>query len=393
MTMQWVSAHSRLDTFDAAWAEVRASIYESLGDSTNVLILYVSYYFRDHLSDVGRYVRASFPGAVVIGASSEGVLAAEYEYDDGPTIAAVAAHHPVRTDVTSLYLPSEAPACDAALASVDWHSVNGAVLLCDPHHSDGDRILNALQTLAPGLPVVGGEMGGCSDEPDYAVWTEEGVFDDGAVLLLLRGSLGLHVMSAPNNRLIGEPLIVMEVHGGVIVDAFDRGRPMDVVTQLVPSFPEGEAPADATEPELAVFYGGAEIDAEDGYVTRAIGGVHKENGSMLVAGKLEQYQVVQFALPIPKAAQKNLAIAAQKLREELAHEHPVAVLSFVSMARGIEFYHQPDSDVSVLSEALDLSAHVGIFANGEYAPLGDRLVSHTGTATVGVIVDRSARPR
>lgn len=383
--MHWFSCQSRLDNFEDAWGEVRAAIQDAMGDSTRVIVLLSSLEFRKNFKDISRFVSASFPGVQLLGASSEALLGGRREIEDGPALVALAGAFDARSSVDSLYVPPDSSA-HAVLQAIDWRDVRGVVALCDPYSADADKLLEQVREVAPRAPVVGGLLLGGEQSGDHALWTEQGVFDEGSVLLLLRGALRLEPVVSQGARPVGEPRIVLSRRGHVI-DAFDTGKPIDVLRGILEEYPRSEWDRMNRAIVLGIGVDEGPVDEGEDFVLGEVIGIDPKTGSMAVAAVLEDYQVVRFMLREPAVAREDLSRQLTRRSSSDPHSRVGAVLSFVSGERGMSFFRSPNHDAQAFAELVENGAHAGIFCGSEIGPIGKKSVVQSFSASAALILE------
>lgn len=383
--MYWYSCHSRQTNFDEAWAEVRASIQETLGDQVKTLIVYVSLEFRKHFKDMRRYAAASFPHATFFGASSGGLLSGDRELEEGPAIVAMAGSYDSRSHFESVYIPSDGGA-DAVLRAVEWHDVRGIVALCDPFSADADKLLIQIKELAPKAPIVGGILLGGEKSGDHALWTEQGVFDEGSVLLLVRGAARIAPLVSQGATPVSDPLIVMSRRAHVI-DMFDAGKPIEVVRGILSKHPRSEWDRINRSIVLGIGVTEGAVDEGENFVLGEVIGVDPSTGSVAVAAVLEDFQVVRFLVRDPAAARADLSRHLMLYGSLGNRERVRAIFSFISGERGLSFFRTPNHDARSLAEISDTSSHCGIFCGSEIGPVGAQTYVQSFTATAGLLLE------
>jgi small ligand-binding sensory domain FIST len=81
---------------------------------------------------------------------------------------------------------------------------------------------------------------------------------------------------------------------------------------------------------------------------------------------------------------RDAGTADEDLRHLLSGQTADGALVFTCNGRGIRLFGQPDHDAQVIDDALDGAPAVGIFAAGEFGPVGGRNFVHGFTASVAL---------
>jgi len=117
---------------------------------------------------------------------------------------------------------------------------------------------------------------------------------------------------------------------------------------------------------------------------RRLVGVDRASGSLAVEGRLPLGSVVQFAVRDARTAGADLAAAL------VGHDADAALL-FTCNGRGTRLFDVADHDASVVGRMLGPVPLGGMFAAGEFGPVGGDNFVHSFAASLALF--RSRRPR
>lgn len=383
--MRWTSALSLEEDFDAAWAEVRAALQDGLDADAGLIVLFISSTFSKHWPQAARYVHAAFPSAKLFGGSSQGLVGQRREIEEGPSIVALAAPLQYGAGVQTLYLPENPRASEQLLKTVDWSDVHGIVTLVDPFSAEAEVVVGQLDAIAPTIPKVGGLLSGGTQAGDHAVWTEEGVYDEGSVLLLLKGTLRLEPVVAQGVRPLGRPMIVMK-RRGYLIDAFDAGKPATVLHDLIESMEPAQRTHAAQSLVIGLDVDETAVDHEpQDYLIRDVIGLDARTGALAVAAQLKDFQTVRFHVRDKVAAQADLRHQLQRVEQSSQGTTRVAALAFCCIGRGVGMFGKANVDAAAIADYAECDNVVGIFCNGEIGPVGRTTFLHSFTATVAFV--------
>lgn len=384
--MEWISTYSQHEDFDQAWGEVRSELQVSLSRAPDLLIIFVSSVHSSAWGGVCAYAHAAFPGAVIFGGSGRGTLEARAEMEDGPSVSVLAGVLGASAGVEAVYLSEDSTTMRARLDEISWVDANGVVVLADPFSMDGELLMELLDEHAPEVVKVGGLLSGGTRLGDHALWTNEGVFDEGAVLLVVRGSLSIGGVVSQSAAPIGDPLIVLRKRG-YLIDEFDRGRPADVLQTAVDQLEEPLERSFLDRVVLGLDVGDDEVVAsEPQYLMRTVIGLDPDSGALAIAAVLKNYQLVQFHLRDAKAARALLAMDLAEARRARSHQSICGALMFSCYSR-VSDETEPVSDAELVADAVDGRNVAGVFCGGEFGPVGARTYTQTFSTVVALLCE------
>jgi small ligand-binding sensory domain FIST len=130
----------------------------------------------------------------------------------------------------------------------------------------------------------------------------------------------------------------------------------------------------------------------DDYLMRAVVGVMKEDQAIAIADRVRTGQTVRFHVRDAVTAHEDLAML---MDAQALHEPPAGALVFTCNGRGTPLFQRPNHDAQAIQNAFrqDQPAEVkakagtpinlrqtiplaGMFAAGEFGPVGDRVYLH-----------------
>lgn len=384
--MEWISTYSQHEDFDQAWNEVRSELQSALPRRPDLLIIFVSSAHAAAWGRVCAYAHAAFPGAVLFGGSGRGTLEARAEIEAGPSVSVLAGVLGPGAGVEALHLSDDSAAMRARLDEISWGDANGVVILADPFSMDSDYLAELLDAHAPEAVKVGGLLSGGTRLGDHALWTNDGVFDEGAALLVVRGSLSIGGVVSQTAAPIGDPLIVLRKRG-YLIDEFDRGRPADVLQAAVNQCEGRLDHSFLDRVVLGLDVGNNAVVAEEPqYLMRTLIGLDPDSGALAVAAVLKSYQLVQFHLRDAKVARQMLAMDLAEARRARSHQTICGALMFSCYSR-VSDASEPVSDAELVAEAVEGRSVAGMFCSGEFGPVGARTYAQTFSTVVALLCE------
>ena len=180
-----VSTHGDVE---AAIEEVGRALEEKIGRGPDLLLIHLSAEHRDAVPLVLRRLQRRLAPDTVAGCTVSGAVGGGRELQSGPCLAAFAARLP-GTRVQAFHLRHDE---DAAVVH-GWPDVgqdSGILLFPDPFSFPIEPFLDSLRTQRAELPqIVGGLASGANRAGGNLLFTEEGIFEHGAVGVVLRGAV------------------------------------------------------------------------------------------------------------------------------------------------------------------------------------------------------------
>jgi small ligand-binding sensory domain FIST len=382
--MKWASALSHLpDTGDALTEAADAVERQLEGREPHLLLAFLSAHHATGAGLLAERATRRFPGALLAGCTGLGVIGGAHEAEGVPALSLTAASLPGVALTVRHLDQTDLPAADDAAAwrrLVDPPPIGPPKLLvfADPFTFDAGALLAGLDRAFPGCTQIGGLASGGRRPGDHRLVLGRQVHRSGAICLGLSGAVEVEAVVAQGCRAIGQPMIVTRCRDG-LVQALDRGRPLDVLMALHRSL-------DARDQELlrhSLFAGldmrEARVEYDPGeLLVRNIVGVDEESGALAVAAEVRPLQVLQFVLRDAHTAEQDLRRLLQRQRG--AASRPAGALLFSCTGRGAGLFGHADHDTALFEEVLGPAPLGGFFCNGEIGPVGGSTFLHGYTS-------------
>jgi len=382
-----VSMQPRLEhALTDAVAAARADLAGAQGDSgADLGVVFVSAAYGPDIRPLMEHLADLVPARHVLGATCEGVLAGEREYETGPAVAVWLARlpgawlEPVSLDYTQTPDGGMFAGWPEALAG--RMPANAAlVLLADPFSFPVDALIRRLEEEHPGLPIVGGMASGGSRPGSNTLAIGQRTYDSGAVGVLVGGSVRVRPVVSQGCRPVGRPLVITRAEENLIVElggtpALDRLREMygeldDADRELVRS---------------SLHVGRAASEYRDtfrrgDFLVRTVLGADPDSGVIAVGDLVRAGQTVQFHVRDAASADEDL----RALLTGSSDADPAGALVFTCNGRGSRLFAEPDHDARCLQRCLGPLPAAGFFAQGEIGPIGSRTFLHGFTASIAI---------
>lgn len=399
--MEFVSVATRQRESRAAIAHLIGKVSDRLGGGSapSLVILFAT---REHLRAADRIaakVRAAWPEAVLLGATTQGVLHPSCSYAAHPALSIFAASlpgvplAPVRLGLEDF---EQAP-----LGLEKWQEMLEAVpdpqlilMLADPFTAPAAEILETLGIVAPRVPVAGGMASGAKRPGGHILMLNDRQHRSGAVAVALGGDLSAEILVSQGYAPIGEPFRVTKAEGNVLLEL--NGQPaLEVLQEMVATLPSD------TKNLLrgGLMVGEALKDPTNGFgrgdfLVRPVVGVDQEDGAIAVAGLVDEGRTVRFQVWDDTLADDLEML----LLPQMAARRAAGGLLFASWPREGPL---PKAGLSVARVQRTLGYDLpigGMFSAGEIGPIRSVNYVHTHTASLALLrpapapVREQARP-
>lgn len=306
--------------------------------------------------------------------------------------------------------PTDEDLAGLAEAAQTRASTAASLLLTDPTSTPLVRTLPALAGSRPlgAGPLIGGLASGRSLGTGRSIALDAQPVPQG-VLIHIEGDLTIDASVSQGARAVGEPFVITAARENVILKL--GGRP--ALTRVK------EVLDDLSHHDRHLFTSGLLLGrvineyqprfGRDDFLIRPVLGLDQQSGAVAVGDSVKTGQTVQFHVRDAQAASDDLGMLldAAQLREPT----PVGALLITCVARGGEFFDQPNHDPAMVARAfatkpLDPGSEAakagiriepaptglpisGFFAGGEIGPVGgsgDGLsYLHTHSACIALI--------
>jgi len=387
-----VSTHAELDLAvrDAA-AAARADLGgagTAGGEEADLGVVFVSAAYGSALRPVLEHLADLVPARHVLGATCEGVLAGEREYETGPAVAVWLARlpgawlEPVSLDYTQTPDGGMFAGWPEALAG--RMPANAAlVLLADPFSFPVDALIRRLEEEHPGLPIVGGMASGGFRPGGNTLVIDSRTYDSGAVGVLVGGGVRIRPVVSQGCRPIGAPFVITRAEANLVIELGGRAA----LERLREVF-AGLGPADRELVKSSLFIGRAATEYKDrfgpgDFLVRSVAGADPDSGVLAVGDMVRTGQTVQFHIRDAASAHDDLEALLGQARA--AGAAPAGALVFTCNGRGMRLFPDPHHDARCLAETLGPVPTAGFFAQGEFGPIGRLNCLHGFTASIALV--------
>lgn len=365
--MIWKSFISDAQTSAEARDELRRAI--QVEEGTLAVVFATSHHntqFREIVQDI-----RDLGIRHVVGCSALSVIGEHRELENQPGVSVFVGSLPgteIAVEHTILPTLSDGFLDDAA----------GVIVLADSFSSPTDALLRYIDQRAPDAAVFGGLASGGLYPGAHVLYDDLDVRNNGAVCIKLSGDVTIDTIVAQGCTPIGEPLIVTK-HSENLILEFDKGRPVDVLTELLTK--QGGRTANG------LFVGLNLVDRPSGeyrpedFLVRTFMGVDPNSGAITVGESVSEHQVVQFHVRDRDTSSHDVT---EQLKRYAGEGHaPTGALLFTCIGRGRGLYKSDNHDVDALSRIVGDVPVGGFFCSGEIGRVGNRSFIHGYTSSFG----------
>lgn len=367
-----------------AVGEVTGHVLEQIGESIDLVLVFVTPHHAGALEDIDDAVRTILSPSVLVGCAATSVVGTGREVEGGPGISLWAGRFgpvlPVRLQVE--------PLGEGAAVLTGWperipFDPSLLMLVADPFSFPAESVFPVVEERLPGLPVVGGMASAGQGPGGNRLVIDGTVVTAGAVGALIGPGVDTEAVVSQGCRPVGQPFAITRSDGSVLWEL--GGRPAvqrlrELAEQDLTDSESAGVKAGAVHIGRLVDENRAEFGRGDFLVRNLVGG-SPEEGWLRVNDRPELGSTVQFQL-------RDAESADEDLREALRGRQAEAALLFTCNGRGRRLFGEPDHDVTVVADTLASPPVAGFFAQGEFGPVGGRNFVHGFSASLALLRGR-----
>lgn len=386
-TLKCASSVSVCGEAESAAAELIEGVRSSLEDSrADLCILLASAHFEDSLQRICERIEDSLSPRSFIGATGEGVICGDTEYEQQAAIALFSARLPAAQLVSFHFSTDDLGRFDSAAALREHMGVPEAgrpsfVLLGDPFSINPLDVLRRLDEAYPGRPAIGG-MASAADAPGQNVLVFDGhAMRHGLAGVAMWGDVEIETIVSQGCRPIGRHMVVTRAERNIIHTLGGR-PPLGVVRELLNECSEEDRELAASR---GLFVGCAVSDYADKFergefLIRNPLKFDPDTGTLAIDDLVCTGQTIQFHVRDAESAAEDLRRMLQRVRPRPA----AGALLFSCNGRGRGFFPDRHHDARTVVRACGGPPLAGLFCAGEIGPVGNRNFLHGYTASIAI---------
>ncbi len=382
--MPFASALSEHPVTSEAVGEVAGAVLEAIGDRPDLVMVTVTRSHAGALEDIVGTIGSVLHPLAIVGAAAESVVGTGREVEETPAISLwagwVGPLATVRLTATRL-------------ADGGWHfdgwpdrpafDPSALVLVADPFTFPAADFLPWLAERAPGLPVVGGNASGGRGPGGSRLAHADGVVTDGAIGVLVGGGIDVETLVSQGCRPYGDVLTVTRSDRNIIYEV--AGVP--AMECLVGQITHHLDPAEVLGIESNGLFVGRVVDERVGdplpsdYLVRSVVGVDRATGAVAVDDRVPLGSTIRFHRRDAETADRQLAQMLEGRRAD-------AGLVFTCHGRGTRLFDDAHHDAQAMARSVGPVPVGGLFAGGEFGPVGGHNFVHQFTASMALFRSR-----
>lgn len=380
----FASALSRHPVTSHATGEVVGSVLEEVGERPDLVVVTVTRAHAGALEDVVAAVDALLHPLALIGAAAESVVGSGTEVEEQPGVSLWAGQvGPLRTATLSATRRPDDSWDVAGWPEDIGFTPSAALVLADPFTFPAAELCALVARRHPGLPVVGGYASGASGPGGTRLAVADRVVSDGAVAVLLGPATEVVPLLSQGCRPFGRMLTVTRVERNLVLEI--AGRPamecmVDEIAQHLGR--EDIAGLEGNGLLLGRCVDGTLLDpGPRDLLYRPLLGVERATGALSVEDRVPLGDAVRFAV-------RDAVTAAADLTTTLAGRRADAALLFPCNGRGTRLFDDAHHDARSLAAALGPVPVGGLFASGEFGPVGGTNFVHSFAVSAALFRER-----
>ncbi len=352
-----------------------------LSGSADLVCFFICGDDPDAVARAGQRAMALAPGANVIGCSATGVIGDGQGVELTPAVSAWAATLE-GARITTFALDT--------LTAEDRFVVVGlpergsddhvAILLADPYSFPTDAFVERSADVLGDLPIIGGLANGLQGRGSVRLFADGEVYTEGAIGVLLSGSVNVSTVVSQGCRPIGPTMVVTRAEDNLLLELAGQpalARLEDIVTDLDED--DRELVASGLQIGLAMDEY-AERHERGDFLIRGVIGIDPEREAVAIGDVVDVGRTVRFQVRDAATADEDLYDLLDAHRERLGRVD--GALLFSCNGRGSAMFGSADHDPIAVRDTLGPIGVAGFFAAGEVGPVGGQNHVHGFTASV-----------
>ncbi len=382
--MDYACALSQHPVTSQALGEVVGSVLEQIGDRPDLVLVTVTRPHAGALEDVISTIDAVLHPLALIGCAAEGVVGPGAEVEELPAI--------------SLWAGRVGPLLSLELSAVQladdsWHfdglperlgfTPTALLVLADPFTFPAPEFCAHLEEIRPGLPVIGGYASGASGPGGTRLALGDRILPTGAAAIVIGPAVEVIPVVSQGCRPFGRLLTVTRSEGNLVQEIAGRPAMECMINEISEHLDRSDISAiDGDGLLIGRCVDTRILDPGPGdLVFRALLGANRAIGALAVDGPVPLGSTIRFAVRDARTAGADLTAA-------LSTEQADAALLFTCSGRGTRMFDVPHHDAISIRRSLGSVPLAGMFAAGEFGPVGGSNFVHSFAASLALFRSR-----
>lgn len=355
------------------------------GRTPNLCFVFASHAHADDFDDLPSRIRQQLEADLLVGCAGETVVGGGDEVEDGPALSVWAAELP-GAELTPFHIEfGETPDGLIGLGYPDdladhAADVRAVFLMGEPFSTVPDSIISRFAEELPGVPLIGGMASGGSPGANR-IFLNDDCLKFGAVAVVMRGGPKVRSIVSQGCRPIGPTFLVTKAERNVLFEL--GGKPtIERLREFIPLLPDHDQRLVQRGLHVGIAMNELKPTFQRGdFLIANVIGADQEIGAIAIGNFARVGQTVQFHIRDADTADEDLTHLLDAHRAERSTPTQAALL-FSCNGRGTRLFAEPNHDATTIQQVLGRIPLAGLFAQGEFGPVGNKNYIHGYTASI-----------
>ncbi len=387
--MSYAASYSKNPDLSAALHTVCEEIAADLqGVSPDISFLFVSHAHADRFESLAGLVREESGTRVLLGCTGETIVGGSEEIESGPAISLWAAVLPdARIEPFHVQFSQTADGivCSGfpTVLTEEKTDVRAVFVMGEPFSAVPNSMIDRFADELPGVPIIGGMASGGAGPGTNCLFLNSESIPYGAVGAVIRGGPRIRSVVSQGCRPIGTHYVLTKAEQNILYE-LGGVPPMQRLHELLPTLTERDQKLIQSGLHLGVVMNEyQDTFARGDFLISNVIGAGADDGSIVIARQVRVGQTVQFHVRDAEAADEDL-VQLLKQDQSANPNLPQAALLFSCNGRGTRLFPEPNHDARTIQENVGPIPLAGLFAQGEFGPIGRKNFIHGFTASVAL---------
>ncbi len=336
-------------------------------------------------------VHAQVP--LLVGCSSNSLIAGDKEFEDSPGLVLGLYHLPDAILKATRFTQEQV---DEFTEPEFWHEqtglkpdkVNGWLVFADPFHLDAETWLRSWNESYAPLPVIGGLASGDYPNERTQVYLNGEVYEDGGVAIAIGGGVQLVNVLSQGCTPIGETWTITKAERNVIQEIGNRPAYEVLAETFSQLTPDEQKKAKGnlfiglvTNEYMEEFHRGD-------FLVRNLIGADPKSGAIAVGAFPRTGQTIQFQRRDAVTGTQDMNQLLQRTHKQLGENTVYGACLCCCNGRGHRLFGAPNHDAGHVQSEFGPVGLTGFFCNGEIGRVGEKNFLHGYTASLALFVKK-----
>ncbi len=368
------------DLVETAEAAIRQAL-AGLSGPPDLVCFFICGDDPDDVTRAGQRAMSVVPSAHVIGCSATGVIGDAQGVELRPSVSAWAASLG-DARVSTFALETLRAEERFVVIGLPERSLDDrvAILLADPYSFPTDAFIEHSSDVLGNLPIIGGLANGLQGRGSVRLFADGEIYSEGAIGVLLSGSLNVSTVVSQGCRPIGPTMVVTRSEENLLLEL--AGQPaLARLEDIVSALDEEDRELVASGLQIGVAMDEyAERHERGDFLIRGVIGIDPEREAVAIGDVLEVGRTVRFQVRDAETADEDLY---ELLDAHVENGGRVdGALLFSCNGRGSAMFGSADHDALAVRDTLGPIGVAGFFAAGEVGPVSGHNHVHGFTASI-----------